>query len=392
MDTIRIGRVITRLNIGGPAQHVILLSAGLPKEEFETLLVVGKEEEGEGSLLDLARAKGFQPLLLPRLHRPIRPPDDLSTLVALFRLFRRWKPHIVHTHTSKAGTLGRLAARAAGVPIVVHTFHGHIFEGYFSPWRAKAFLNLERLLATLTTRIITLSEGQRRELLALKIGSEEKLAVLPLGLELDHFSASAAKSGQLREELGLSEEGRLVGIVGRLVPIKGHEIFLQAARSVAEKLPSCRFLVVGDGPERSELQGMAEALGISSKVLFLGWRRDLDRIYADLDLCTLSSYNEGTPVSIIEAMAAGVPVVATQVGGVKDLVTHHETGLLVPPGDSQALASAIVTLLNDPEGAQRMARAGRERAYPFYDVKALLSRMSAFYHTLVGQDKRRSDP
>ncbi|MBI3988606.1 MAG: GT4 family glycosyltransferase PelF [candidate division NC10 bacterium] len=392
MDKIRICRIITRLNIGGPAQHVILLSAGLPREEFETLLVIGKEEEGEGSLFDLAMAKGCQPFLLPRLHRPIGLLDDLLTLVALFRLFKRWKPHIVHTHTSKAGTLGRLAARAAGVLIVVHTFHGHIFEGYFSPWQATAFLTVERLLAKFTTRIITLSEGQRRELLARKIGNEEKIVVLPLGLELDPFSACAAKSGQLREELGLLGEEKLVGIVGRLVPIKGHEIFLQAARVVAERLPSCRFLIVGDGPERLKLQGMAEALGLSSEVLFLGWRRDLDRIYADLDLCTLSSSNEGTPVSIIEAMAAGVPVVATQVGGVKDLVTHHETGLLVPPGDAQALASAILTLLNDPEKAQRMARAAKARAYPFYDVKALLSRMSDFYHTLVGQDKRRSDP
>ncbi len=383
MDKIRICRVITRLNIGGPAQHVILLSAGLPKEEFDTLLVAGREEEGEGSLLDLALVKGVHPFRLPRLCRPIRPQDDLLTLLALVRLFRQWRPAIVHTHTSKAGALGRLAARIAGVPFIVHTFHGHIFDGYFPPWQANIFLKMERLLAKLTTRIIALSDGQRQELLTLKIGSEEKLAVLPLGLELDPFLTSAAKNGQLRKELGLSDKGKLVGIIGRLVPIKGHEIFLRAARSVAEKLPSCYFLIVGDGPERPKLQGMAEALGISSKVLFLGWRRDLDRVYADLDLCTLSSYNEGTPVSLLEAMAAGVPIVATRVGGVKDLITPPKTGLLVPPGDAQALAEAIITLLNDPEGARRMARAGRERAYPFYDVKALISRMEQFYRKLV---------
>lgn len=276
-----------------------------------------------------------------------------------------------------------MAARAAGVPIVVHTFHGHIFEGYFSPGLAKTFLAVERLLAMLTTRVIALSEGQRQELLALKIGSEEKLAVLPLGLELDPFLGCAAKSGQLRKELGLPEEERLVGIVGRLVPIKGHEIFLQAAKVVMERFPSCRFLIVGDGPERLKLQEMAATLGLASRVLFLGWRRDLDRIYADLDLLVLSSSNEGTPVSLIEAMAAGVPVVATRVGGVKDLMTRDETGLLVPPGDAQALALGIVTLLNDPERARRMAKAGKERAYPFYDAKSLIVRTEQFYRELV---------
>ncbi|MFN3477083.1 MAG: glycosyltransferase, partial [Candidatus Methylomirabilales bacterium] len=332
---IRICRVITRLNIGGPAQHVILLSAGLPQEAFDTLLVVGKEEEGEGNMLDFARAKEIQPFFIPELQREIRPLHDFVAFVKLYRLFQQWRPHLVHTHTAKAGALGRLAARAAGVPVVVHTFHGHIFDGYFPPWKGRLFLAIERLLAKLTTRIIALSEGQRRELLQLKIGGEAQLAILPLGLELDPFLTAPAKNGQLRRELGLPGE-RLIGIVGRLVPIKGHETFLQAARSVAERLPSCRFLVVGDGPERLKLQGMAATLGLASRVLFLGWRRDLDRIYADLDLLVLSSSNEGTPVSLLEAMAAGVPVVATQVGGVRDLITHPETGLLVPPGDAQA--------------------------------------------------------
>lgn len=386
MDRIRICRVITRLNIGGPAQHVILLTSGL-SEQFETLLVAGREETGEGNMLDLARAKGIQPFLIPELGREIRPLHDTVAFVKLYRLFQQWRPHLVHTHTAKAGALGRLAARAARVPVVVHTFHGHIFDGYFPPWEGRLFLAIERLLAKCTTRIIALSEGQRRELLQRKIGDEAQLAVLPLGLKLDPFLTAPAKNGQLRRELGLPEE-RLIGIVGRLVPIKGHETFLQAARLVAERLPSCRFLMVGDGPERPRLERRAKVLGLSSKVLFLGWRRDLDRIYADLDLCVLSSYNEGTPVSLLEAMAAGVPVVATRVGGVKDLITHEETGLLVRPGDAQALAEAILMIFNDPEGARRMAKAGRERVYPFYDVKSLISRMEQFYRELVTEGDR----
>jgi len=382
MDRIRICRLITRLNIGGPAQHVVFLASGL-SERFETLLVSGKEGAGEGNMLDFARAKGVQPLFIPELQREIRPLRDLTAFAKLSRLLKRWRPHIVHTHTAKAGALGRLAARLAGVPVIVHTFHGHIFDGYFPPWQANLFLEMERRLTRISTKIVVLSEGQRQELLKLRIGAPDKLAVQPLGLELDPFLTSAAKNGQLRKELGLSEEERLIGIVGRLVPIKGHEIFLQAARLVVGRLPSCRFLVVGDGPERPNLERTAETLGLSSKVLFLGWRRDLDRIYADLELCTLSSYNEGTPLSLLEAMAAGVPVVATRVGGVKDLITHAETGLLVPPGDAQALAEAIITLLNDPEGARRMAKAGKERIYPFYDVKALISRMERFYRELV---------
>lgn len=383
MDKIRICRVITRLNIGGPAQHVVLLASGL-SERFETLLVSGREEMEEGNMLDFARAKGFQPLLIPELGREIRPLHDLIAFAKLYRLFKRWRPHIVHTHTAKAGALGRLAARLAEVPIIVHTFHGHIFDGYFSPWKSRLFLEIEQLLAGLTTRIVVLSEGQRQELLRLHVGTPDKLSVLPLGLELDRFLHGKRQDGRLRKELGFSEEERLVGIVGRLVPIKGHALFLQAAKRILKKVPSCRFPIIGDGPLREELERLASTLGLDGVVHFLGWQRDLERIYADLDLCVLSSLNEGTPLSILEAMAAGVPVVAADVGGVGDLVLHNETGLLVRPGDPEALAEAVLELLEDPKRLQEMGEAGRRRAYPHYDVKSLILRMEQFYRELEG--------
>jgi len=267
------------------------------------------------------------------------------------------------------------------VPIIIHTFHGHVFDGYFPSWKAKTFLLIEQGLASITTQVIALSEGQRQELLRLKLSSPEKLTIQPLGLELVRFLDCRAKRGELRKELGLSEEEKLVGIVGRLVPIKGHAVFLKAARLVLEKLPSCRFLIVGDGLLRPQLEQLA--LGLSKNVHFLGWRSDLPRIYADLDLLVLSSLNEGTPVSVIEAMAAGLPIAASAVGGVKDLVVHGKTGLLVEPGDPEALSGAIMALLEQPQRAEAMGKAAQKAVYPDYDVGSLLRRMQGFYETLV---------
>lgn len=381
LEKIKICRVITRLNIGGPAQHVILLTSGLPRERFETLLVAGREEKGEGSLLDLAVQQEARLLLIPELGRAVRPLRDLRAFLKLERLFCRWRPHIVHTHTSKAGALGRLAAWLARVPIIIHTFHGHVFDGYFPSWKARAFLLIEQGLASITTLAIALSEGQRQELLRLKLSDPEKLTIQPLGLELGRFLDCRAKRGELRRELGLPEEEKVVGIVGRLVPIKGHAVFLRAARLVLEKLPSCRFLIVGDGFLRPQLEQLAR--GLSRNVYFLGWRSDLPRIYADLDLLVLSSLNEGTPVSVIEAMAAGLPIAASAVGGVKDLIIHGKTGLLVEPGDPEALSGAIMALLEQPQRAEAMGKAAQKVVYPDYDVGSLLGRMQGLYETLV---------
>ena len=287
MDRVKVLRIIARLNIGGPAIHTILLTAGLNSERFESMLVTGVEGKYEGNMLDLAAAKGVKPITIPQLRRNIDPIGGFIALFKLYRLMRREKPHIVHTHTATAGLLGRLAAKLAGVPVILHTFHGHVLHGYFGPLRSKALVWMERLLARLSDRIVTVSEGQKRELVGYGIAPLEKIAVVPLGFELEDLLACESHRGELRRELGLTDDGcryKLVGIVARLVPIKNHRLFLQVAEVVAEAVPQARFLVVGDGELREEVEAYARDLGLDGRVLFTGWRQDLPRLYADLDV------------------------------------------------------------------------------------------------------------
>jgi glycosyltransferase involved in cell wall biosynthesis len=376
-------RVIARLNIGGPALHTILLTAGLDPARFESTLVTGVEAAYEGNMLDLAAQKGVQPLVIPELGREISPLKDWVTLIKLYRLFRDQHPHIVHTHTAKAGTVGRLAARLAGVPIVVHTFHGHVFHDYFGPLQTKVFIGIERFLASLSDQIVTVSEGQRQELAAYGVASLDKMAVVPLGFELDALLNCESLRGQLRRELGTSEEMALVGIVGRLTAIKNHRLFLEAARLVLQDEQEAMFLVIGDGELRAELETYATKLGLAERVIFTGWRRDLPRIYADLDVVALSSLNEGTPVSLIEAMAAARPVVATRVGGVSDVVLDKESGYLVQSEDVEGLAKRILDLLRAPDRAGEMGLAGRAAVHPKYASETLLANVEKLYLELL---------
>lgn len=380
---LRVCRIIGRLNIGGPAVHAIVLTHGLRARGYETILIAGREGSREGSMRRLAAEKGVEPLLLPELGREVRPAKDLAALLKLARLLRQQRPAIVHTHTAKAGTLGRIAARMAGVPIVIHTFHGHTFSGYFSPAATRLFLAIERRLASTSTKIVTVSEGQRLELLRLQIGTPEQVVAIPLGLELDCLLRSEIRRGELRQQLGIPPETALIGVVARLVPIKDIATFLEAASDLRRSRPDVQFLIVGDGELRSSLMQQARTLGLERCAHFLGWQRDIAAIYADLDLVTLSSLNEGTPVCLIEAMAAGLPVVATRVGGVPDLIEHGKTGLLVPPKDPKALSMAMKTLLDDPGRRREMGRLGRETVYPKYSDGALLDRIDRLYASLL---------
>ncbi len=380
---IRVMRVIARLNIGGPAIHTILLTGGLDPARFESTLVTGVEAVYEGNMLDLAAQKGVQPLVIPQLGREVNPLRDWVTLMKLYRLFRDQRPHIVHTHTAKAGTVGRLAARLAGVPIVVHTFHGHVFHDYFGPLQTRVFIGTERFLAALSDRIVTVSEGQRQELADYGVASLDKIAVVPLGFELDAFLNCESLRGQLRRELGISKEMALVGIVARLTPIKNHRLFLDAARLVVEAGQAAMFLVVGDGELRAELEAYVAELGLAERVIFTGWRRDLPRIYADLDVVALSSLSEGTPVSLIEAMAAARPVVATRVGGVSDVVLDKKSGYLVQSKDGGGLARGILDLLRAPDRAREMGLAGRAAVHPKYASETLLANIEKLYLELL---------
>jgi glycosyltransferase involved in cell wall biosynthesis len=361
---------------------VIHLAAGLTPQGYETRLVVGRESGREGNLLDLALARGVNVVALDGLERDIRPLGDLRALAGLWRLLRDFRPHVVHTHTAKAGVLGRLAAVAARVPVVVHTYHGHVLRGYFGRAKSAAFRLVERALGVLTSALVTVSESVKQDLVALGIAPAERIRVVPLGLELQPL-ASRLPRGTLRGEAGFAADAPLVGMVGRLVPIKDVPTFLRAARVLVDRRPAIRFSLVGDGDERASLESAARALGLADVVRFHGWRRDLPAVYGDLDVVVNCSRNEGTPVALIEALAAGRPVVATAVGGTPDLLQQGSFGTLVPAGDAEALARAIEAALDDAAPARARAEAGRAHVLAHYGVSRLVRDLDALYRELL---------
>ncbi|MBI5195840.1 MAG: glycosyltransferase family 4 protein [Nitrospirae bacterium] len=398
MPNIKIIRIIARLNIGGPAIHTILLSSELDKLGYKTILVKGTEGPREGSMTDLAESKGIKPVVIPELGREIGLKNDLIAFYKLYKLIKKEKPDIVHTHTAKAGTLGRQAAWLARVPVIIHTFHGHVLTGYFGKLKSWIFIQMEKGLANISTRIITLSEELKRELMGMGIGSAEKFETIPLGLKLAPFFDLAKYRGEFRTEIGVSLDTLLIGIVGRLVPIKGHRQFLEGAKIITDRMKHAgvtfyedllkkatdvKFVIVGDGELREELEEYAKKLGIADKVIFTGFRRDLQRIYADLDIVALTSFNEGTPVSIIEAMVGDKPVVAANVGGVSSLVKDGVTGFLVPPGRADLFADALIKLLSDALLRKKMGEAGRRCVFPKYDSSNLVKTMDELYSSLV---------
>ena len=385
-DKIRVLRVVGRLNVGGPSIHVVNLAAGLDPDRFEHLLVIGRESRAEGSMLEYALSRNVWPHRIEEIVTAFSLGlRDAIALKRLFSLMRRYRPHIVHTHTAKAGLLGRVAARLAGVPIVVHTFHGHVLHGYYGPAQNWALRKMERMLAWLSDRLVTVSEQVKKDLIEYEVARADRIAVIPLGLVLEPFLNAQSQHGEFRRELGLRDEDKLVGIVGRIFPIKNHALFLEAAARIAAADPAARFVVVGDGSLRSALEKQARQLGIEKQVLFLGWRSDLARIYADLDVLVVSSNNEGTPLSAIEAMAASCPVVATRVGGVPDLIRDGENGRLVPPRDADAIATAVLELLGDGEAARRIGHNAMISARERFDVKRLINDIDHLYRELLDE-------
>lgn len=381
---IKILRIIARLNVGGPAIHTVLLTAGLGRDRFESLLVSGIVGEAEGDMSYFASKYGIEPIVISELCREISWKDDLITLYKLFRLIKSEKPDIVHTHTAKAGTIGRLAAILAGAPYVVHTFHGHVLHSYFGQLKTSILIWIERVLARFTDKIVVISPLQYHELChQIKIAPSNRFSIIPLGFDLGQFLNAETHSGKLRKELSISEDILLVGIVGRLTPVKNHELFLRSAAQVLQSVANSRFVIVGDGELKHELEKLAENLGIQDKVIFLGWRDDMPVIYADLDVVVLTSLNEGTPVTLIEALASARPVVATAVGGAPDIVLDGQTGILAPSGDADGLAVAITDLLQYPDKRQEFGERGREFVREKYTKERLCTDMEKLYGELL---------
>ena len=380
-EATRVLRLITRLNVGGPARQALLLSRGLAPE-YETTLAAGRPGAEEGELTHPAVTVVPLPLV-----RPIHPPSDGRALLAVRRLLVAQRPAVLHTHMAKAGTVGRLAAiRSPFRPRTVHTFHGHVLDGYFGAKVARAFTETERSLARRTDVLVAVSNEIRDQLLELRIGQPSQYRVIPLGLDLDSFLEVTQPSGQVRDRLGLGPDTPLVGAVGRLVPIKDHLTLLAAIKA----LPGVHLAVIGDGELRAPLEAASRDMGLADRVHFTGWWMDMATAVSDLDVVALTSRNEGTPVALIEAAAAGIPVVATDVGGVRAVVEHNVTGLLAPPGDAPAVAAHIAVLLLDPSARLRMGQSGRERVRDRFGQGRLLDDVRALYAELVpGKERRR---
>lgn len=386
-EKVRVMRIFSRLNIGGPSIHVVLLSAGLNPDVYETRLVVGREGAREGSFIAFAQSKGVQPEILSTMGRDIRLIGDLASLVHLYRFMRRYRPYIVHTHTAKAGALGRVAAWLARVPVVVHTFHGTVFDGYFGTTGSRLYQTAERWLARLTDVIIAISPKIANELHDRGLSPRDRIVTIPLGLELDRFATTHREtSSDLRRRLGLKADTPLIGSVGRLVAIKDIDTLLSAITHTmtdAGAAGRAHLIIAGDGPERDRLEKLAVSLGVSDRVHFLGFQSELPQIYGQLDLVVNCSRNEGTPVAIIEAMAAATPVVATRVGGSPDLLQDGRLGLLVPSGDPRSLSEAIVSSFSKPGLERRRAREAQSWVLAHYGAGRLVETVEALYAGLL---------
>jgi glycosyltransferase involved in cell wall biosynthesis len=378
-------RVIARLNMGGPAHHVGLLGSMLDGEGYETLLLHGDVGAGEASLEDSVRAHGAALAKVPGLRPELRPHQDARALVSLVRAVRRLRPDIVHTHTAKAGMLGRRAAVLAGGarPTIVHTYHGHVLEGYFDPLRTAIYRTTERRLAAVTDALVGVSGATVDDLVRLRIAPRSKFRVIPIGLDLDPFLRLEERDGaRFRGEAGARDGEVLLTFVGRLVPIKRVDLLLRAlARVRADRAP-VRLAVVGGGPLRSDLERLARELAVAEATRFVGYRSDMASVAAASDIAVLSSANEGTPVSLIEAAAATRPAVATAVGGVPDVV-REGTGILVEAGNADSLARGVARLAADPELRRRMGTRAREHVVDRFSAERLVRDVDDLYRELL---------
>lgn len=392
MPPTRVLRIITRLNIGGPSLQATRLTTDLRPLGYETALAYGRVADGEGEMRDLLAPEETGVHYIDDLCRPITPADDWRAFRRIGALLREFQPAIVHTHMAKAGLLGRLATvlynrnAGRGRPArIIHTYHGHVLEGYFSPVMTATLIRTERWLARRTDALVAISPRIRDELVdRFRIAPLSRFHVVPLGFDLAPLAAiGAADRAAARRQLDLPDGALVVTTVGRLTAIKNHELLLDAVRQIAAATPRATFLVAGDGDLRQPLEARARALGVAERVRWLGWRRDLATIYGATDVFALTSRNEGTPVALIEAMAAGVPGVSTDVGGVADVISDESLGLLVPSDSPEALAAAVTRLLADEPARREMGARARQAVVHRYDVKRLVSDIDMLYRSLL---------
>ena len=376
---IKILRIQSRICIGGPAIHTETLSRYLPQDKYDTLVIGGDLEEKEVSRANEIESKGIRIQLIKSLKRDLFLLHDIKTIITLYKIIKYERPDIVETHTAKAGATGRVAACLAGVPIILHTFHGHVFEHYFNRIKTKLLILIEKFLAKLSTRIIVLSQRQYDDIVKkFKIASPQKTLVIPLGFELERFTA-IKKSDSLKSELKIPESDFLIAIIGRIVPIKNFEMIFRVVRQLNNEKIKAHLAIIGDGYIRERLEEKAK----ESYFHFLGWRYDLENIYSSVDLVALTSFNEGTPLVVIEAMAAGVPVVATNVGGIPDIIANGKTGFCCKVDDDHDMMEKIKVLLFDEERRYQISQQARHSVLNRYNVQRLINDMNNLYQKLI---------
>lgn len=389
--SVRVLHIITRLIKGGAQENTLLTVVNLDGVRYQTALVSGPSFGSEGEIESKARQLGVDLTIIPELVREISPVNDLGALYKVYRLIKRGKYDIVHTHSSKAGIIGRVATRMAGVKNIVHTPHGSIFDqganipGVSGMLLLKLLLLVERMASHLTNRIVALTAAEARGYIKLGMGNNSKFTIIHSGIDLSRFTGGEIDVAAKRKELGIPADCIAIITVARLTSEKGHVHLVEAAKETVTQFGGrLKFIFVGDGSLRKALEKKACELGLDETILFLGLRDDVPELLAISDLFVLSSLYEAQGRVIVEAMAAGLPVIATRVGGVPDVVIDGETGLLVPAADPQALASAIINVLADREKAKQMGQAGRRRVDPEFSVETMVERIDMLYRKLIG--------
>lgn len=374
--------------MGGPAHQVALLSgARFHPQRYETLVAHGRVPADEGSLEPMIEREGVESVRIESLGPAINPVGDTAALAQLIGIVRRFRPHIVHTHTAKAGVLGRLAALLSRPrPLLVHTYHGHVLEGYFGSFRSGVYRRLERTLGSRTDQLVAVSAATIDDLVRLGVAARDRFEAIPVGLNLEAVAVAANDANRLavRRELAVDPDQVLFVFAGRLVPIKRVDLLLHAIAAARAREPRVRLLVVGDGEQRPHLERLSATLGLGQAVTFLGYRADLPRLLAGADAAALSSDNEGTPVSLIEAAAAGLPAAATDVGGVREVV-GPETGRLAARGAAGDLGEAIAELAADAELRHLLGARAREQALARYSITRLIADMDDLYGRLLAE-------
>ncbi len=383
---IRVLRVIARLNVGGPALHVAYLSAGLAERGYDTTLVAGDVAKGEESMAFVAEGAGVEVVRIAGLSREISPLRDLVAALRLAAEIRRTRPDILHTHTAKAGAIGRAAAILAGRArprIVIHTYHGHVLSGYFGPVGSRLFRGIERLLGHASDALVAVSPQVRDDLVGLGVAPAEKFAVVRLGIDLQQRVGSTVDPAELRRRLGIGSERFVVGWFGRMTAVKRTCDLVDALVALRARGVDACLLLVGDGNDREALESYAKERGVARDLYLLGYQKDVSDWWAVADAVVLTSANEGTPVTIIEALAAGRPIVSTEVGGVADVVRDGVDGFLTAVGDAEAMASCLADLAADPGLGTRLGESGRCRVLDRYSVTRLVDDADRLYRALL---------